>query len=69
MKCVDCNHEIKEQKATNALKVTLSNPGVVFFEAVTTQCPNCKEHYIGEDDTEEASHKFEESYQKHNANK
>lgn len=64
MKCVDCGHEINEKKKENELKVTLNNPGVVFFKAKTIQCPNCKEHYIDEDDTKEAAHAFEENCKK-----
>lgn len=64
MKCVDCGADVKEEKQEREVKVTLNNPGTVFFKAKTTVCKKCGTHYIDEEDMKEASDAFEKACSK-----
>ena len=46
MKCLSCGTVFEEKKENKKIKVTLSNPGDVFFEGSISTCPTCKEEYV-----------------------
>lgn len=57
--CVDCGMEFKKKEKERVVKVEFDNPGAVLFKATASQCPNCQQAYIDEDNVDAAMDTFE----------
>jgi len=68
-KCISCSSEFEEKKELKKLKVTLNNPGEIFFEGSVITCPHCKEDYADSQDMLLLAEQFEREYNEKNFKK
>jgi len=61
-KCISCGHEFDEKVEVKKLKVTLNNPGDVFFEGNVVTCPNCDKHSAKEEDINNLAEAFDKAH-------
>lgn len=61
MKCVDCGTELKDEKIEKEIHVTLSNPGKICATGQVIECPNCKQHYVDEEEALRLLEAFEQA--------